>query len=106
METVRLTINYKSEESDGVQSSQYEMAKTFLFSKLPLISECFILLHNEAITGFTFYPPVYDPKEDVYYVMNTSSEGVKRYYHGDAKVIMDKVISRYKHHGWSITEIK
>jgi len=103
MEKVQLTIDYESEEPDGFSSVNYNMTKIFEFPKLPPM-RCFILLHNEAIRGFTFRDAVYDPEEDMYHVVNRSSEGVERYYHGDAKVIMAEVVSRFKHHGWEVAK--
>ena len=106
METVQLTIDYKSEEPGGFPSTKYRMTKVFTFPKLPPMMGCFILLEHEAIAGFTFRDAVYDPAVDTYYVSNRSSEGVERYYHGDTKVIMAEVVSRFKHHGWTVEKLE
>lgn len=106
MEKVQLTIDYESKEPGGFPSVQYHMTKIFSFPKIPQMMGCFILLHNEAIRGFTFRDPVYDPKDDMYHIINRSDEGVERYYHGDAEVIMAEVVSRFKHHGWEVKKVE
>lgn len=106
METVNVTIEYRSEEPPGFGSVKYRMTKVFTFPKLPPMMGCFILLHNDAISGFTFKDAVYDPACDTYYVTNKSSEGVERYYHGDAEKVMMPVIARFKNHGWMTEKVE
>ncbi len=106
MEKVRLIIDYESEEPGGFESVHYEMNKTFEFAKLPPMMGCHIRLRNDAIPGFNFRDPVYDPKKDLYIIVNRYHEGVERYYHGDAKTIMAEVISRFKHNGWIVRKVK
>lgn len=106
METVHLTIDYESQEPGGFESVQYKMSKILNFPKLPLINGCWVVLEHDAIGGFRFRDVVYHPKQDMYYIVNRSDEGVERYYHGDAEVIMAEVVSRFKHNGWQVEKVK
>lgn len=105
METLHVTIIYESEEG-VIKPTTYQLMKTFQFNKLPCCSNSRIILYDDAIKEIIFNNVSYDPKEDIHYVTNYTSEDVHRYYHGDAKTIMSKVIERYKSFGWSAEEIK
>ena len=100
-EKLNVKLVYKSEEPDCISSTVFILYKQFQFKQLPKI-EANIILKDDAIDKLIFKNVEYDPDINEYFITMTTCEGVGRYYHGNAKMIMNNIIKRYTKHGWTV----
>lgn len=101
MPKVRVEMLYYSEDAPGFGAkNDHLLTKTFIFKNLPCIPGYIKVEDGDPIGKISFKNPVYDSHNDTYVVKMGTCEGVSRYYHGEAKEIMAKVMERYKKYGW------
>lgn len=105
MERVRVQMLYYSEDAPGFGArNDHQLTKIFNFEKLPPVG-CSIEVKGDCIKSIPFRSPSFNPTSGLYTVQMSTCEGVSRYYHGNAKDIMSKVMEKYKQHGWSCKKL-
>ena len=100
MAQLLVKILYTSVDAPGFfEDYTFSLEKCFTFKNMP-VCNCRILIYKDAITYIDFRDPIYDPEMDLYTINMTTHENVERY-HADTRENMDKVMKRYKKHGWT-----
>jgi len=100
MAQLLVKILYTSVDVPGFNEDySFSLEKCFNFPRMP-VCNCRIMIHNDAIQYIKFKDPIYDPDIDLYIVTMATHENVERY-HVNTRENMDKVMKRYKKHGWT-----